>query len=56
MNDFTKEELKEIIESFDWIQDEISWDWKKPLREKILNMIENYENPKKSLADLHQNE
>lgn len=42
MNDFTREELEEIIESFDWIETETWWDWKHPLRKKILNMINNY--------------
>lgn len=42
MNDFTKKELEEIIESFDWIEGETSWDWKHELRNKIQSMIENY--------------
>ncbi len=42
MNDFTKEELEEIIESFDWIETETSWDWKRDLRKKIQSMIDNY--------------
>lgn len=42
MNDFTKEELEEIIESFDWIETETWWDWKHPLRKKIQSMIDNY--------------
>ncbi len=42
MNDFTKEELEEIVESFDWIESETSWDWKHPLRNKIQSMIDNY--------------
>jgi hypothetical protein len=42
MNDFTKEELEEIIESFNWIESETSWDWKHKLRNKIKSMIDNY--------------
>lgn len=42
MNDFTKEELQEIINSFDWIESETSWDWKIQLRNKIQSMINNY--------------
>lgn len=43
MNPFSKEELEEIIESFDWIETETSWEWKHPLRNKIQSMIKNYE-------------
>lgn len=43
MNPFSKEELEEIIESFDWIETETSWEWKHPLRNKIQCMIKNYE-------------
>jgi hypothetical protein len=42
MNDFTKQELQEIIESFDWIEGETSWDWKHLLRRKIQLMIDNF--------------
>lgn len=42
MNDFTKEELEKIINSFDWIEGETSWDWEHPLRNKIQSMIDNY--------------
>lgn len=43
MNDFTKEELEKIIDSFDWIEGETSWDWEHPLRNKIQSMIDNYQ-------------
>lgn len=42
MNDFTKEELIELIDSFDWIEGETSWEWKHELRHKIELMIDNY--------------
>lgn len=42
MNDFTKEELIELIDSFDWIEGETSWEWKHELRHKIQSMIDNY--------------
>ncbi len=42
MNDFIKEELQEILDSFDWIEGETSWEWKHPLRNKIQSMIDNY--------------
>lgn len=42
VDDFTKEELEEIIESFDWIESETSWEWMPHLRIKIQKIIEDH--------------
>lgn len=42
MNDFTKEELEQIIETFNWAERETSDPWMPILKGKIQSMIDNY--------------
>ena len=45
VNDFTKEELKIILEAFDWIEGERSTPWSPEIERKIQSMIDNYDKP-----------
>ena len=42
MTDFTKEELEEIIDTFDFIEKLVPHEWKTELKDKIQSMIDNY--------------
>ncbi len=53
MNDFTKEELENILESVEWWFKDLDADWPEKLYLKIQSMIDNYCYHKKDVISLY---